>query len=81
MGKVVLVHENTDTTVLDNPSNNERVTWIVLHKTNGEKVHYFPQQNILPSFIKDSVCQKKDTEICNIGYACDGCSYNPEVKM
>ena len=32
----------------------------------------------LPAFIVKGRCTKIPTEICNIGYACDGCPYNQD---
>jgi len=43
MSKIILAHENTDTTTLENPSDNERIIWIVQEKENGEKILFFPQ--------------------------------------
>ena len=34
----------------------------------------------LPNFIVDGVCRKGKKTICNLGYACDACSYNKDVK-
>lgn len=33
----------------------------------------------LPSFIKDGVCKNDGSIPCHLGFACDGCPYNPEV--
>ena len=36
----------------------------------------------LPDFIVDGICKKdtNSTMICNLGYACDACPYNKDVK-
>ena len=31
-------------------------------------------------WIKDGICQNNGSNICNLGYACDGCPYNPKVN-
>jgi hypothetical protein len=36
------------------------------------------EASTLPSFIKNGRCHNKGESICNIGYACDGCPYNPD---
>jgi len=35
----------------------------------------------LPEYIKNGICNKDEKTICNLGYACDGCPYLPEVKQ
>lgn len=35
----------------------------------------------LPKHIVDGVCQKEMAVMCNLGYACDGCPYNPDNKV
>ena len=44
-GSIVLAHKNTEITTLENPSDNEEIAWIVLHKKNGDQVHFFPQED------------------------------------
>jgi len=34
--------------------------------------------NNLPSFIQNGICKKDNMTYCNLGYACDGCPYNPD---
>ncbi len=32
--------------------------------------------NELPHWIENGICTNKGENICNLGYACDGCPYN-----
>jgi hypothetical protein len=38
------------------------------------------QMDNFPSWIIEGVCNNKGNDICNLGYACDGCPYNDEAE-
>ena len=45
----------------------------------GNQGDNFPKMNKdLPDFIQDGICKKDNQTYCNLGYACDGCPYNPD---
>jgi len=35
----------------------------------------------LPGWIVNGVCEKLEEAVCNLGYACDGCPYNPDYQQ
>lgn len=38
------------------------------------------QEKDLPSFIINGKCEKDNMTFCNLGFACDSCPYNKEIK-
>jgi hypothetical protein len=50
----------------------------MLFEKNAE--YLADQEKDLPSFIINGKCEKDNMTFCNLGFACDSCPYNNEIK-